>query len=379
MDAAQAQRVIESLRKGIPPDGFVRQFTVGRDSEICALEAMLNDSRAGALLLKANYGSGKTHLLRFIKEVALEKGFAVSHITLDSSSAVRFNRMDQIFGTVTRCIEVPNKQNKGPAALFESVLDAMTSPCSDTVRKAQLDELSSLDRWDYSTTLKSPAMYIALRAWNYYSQSKWLYDRFVGGLRRYFRDPRGEWQLHRCRRVNCNFRSSDYHQSWDALADLNLLANLAGLKGVVLLVDEFEDVLYNLKNINYQQDAFWNLFQLFDGKFPGFSFYAVTPAFVKKCKDLLHEKGIYDFDFSRFDSLPTFELSPPSPKELRDLCSSIIDMHYFAYNWETTHFKTHSDFQRMIENLSQQPIQDRTRVLITSIVKILDSQLQDYN
>lgn len=102
MNAVQARRVIESLRKGIPPDGFVRYFTVGRKREINDLTSRLQAKDGTVLLLKANYGSGKTHLLRYIREEALERNYAVSTVTLDSSSAVRFNRMDQIFGAVCR-------------------------------------------------------------------------------------------------------------------------------------------------------------------------------------------------------------------------------------------------------------------------------------
>ena len=107
MDVAQAQQVIESLRRGIPPHGFVRHFTVGREAEIDGLVRQLESQRGIALLLKANYGSGKSHLLRFIREEALARNFAVSMVTLDSSSAIRFNRMDQMFGAICRNIEIP--------------------------------------------------------------------------------------------------------------------------------------------------------------------------------------------------------------------------------------------------------------------------------
>ena len=107
MDVSEAQYVIEALRKGIPPDGYVRYFTVGRHDEINDLTARLHDQSPGAVLLKANYGAGKSHLLRLIREDALREGYAVSTVTLDSKSAVRFNRMDQIFGAVCRGLEVP--------------------------------------------------------------------------------------------------------------------------------------------------------------------------------------------------------------------------------------------------------------------------------
>ena len=411
MDAAQAQRVIESLRKGIPPDGFVRQFTVGRESEIRQLTERIDSSITGALLLKANYGSGKTHLLRFIREKALESGFAVSTITLDANAAVRFNRMDQIFGSVLRSIDFPQRQTKGPAALFEVMLEAMTSPLyftgssySDADRKAKLDELSTMGRWDYSRTLKSPALYVGLRAWiigtlhgeeyptiaqevegwlcepwNYYTRTTWLYERFVSGLRKHFRDPRAGWQFYRRGTDTFIFKGSDFRQSWDALADLHLLVKLAGLKGLVLLVDEFEDVIYNLKKINYQQDAFWNLFRLFDGEFPGHSFYAVTPAFVEKCKNLLLSKHCWDYDFSRFDRLPTFEMSPLEVSELEELSMRILETHGIAYDWEPDLLMKYSHLRQIVHQAASLQIQDRARHTIVTVVKALDHLLEDQN
>ena len=62
-----ADRIIESLRFGIPPSSVIREFTVGRDNQIRQLEQTLSappSDRGGALLVNANYGSGKSHLQR---------------------------------------------------------------------------------------------------------------------------------------------------------------------------------------------------------------------------------------------------------------------------------------------------------------------------
>lgn len=411
MDVSQAQRVIESLRKGIPPDGFVRRFTVGRETEIQELTERIDSFITGALLLKANYGSGKTHLLRFIREKALESGFAVSTIALDANAAVRFNRMDQIFGAILRNIELPQCYRKGPAALFVVLFNAMTSPqyfeelsYLDADRKAKLDELSTNGRWTYSKTLKSPALYIGLRAWiiatlhreeypsipqevegwlcepwNYYTQRKRLYQTLVINFRRHFLDPRPELLFYHSGISTFIFSGSDYRQSWDALADLHLLAKLAGLKGLVLLVDEFEDVIYNLKKINFQQAAFWNLFRLFDGEFPGHSFYAVTPAFVNKCKNLLLSKHCLDYDFSRFDRLPTFEMSPLQTSELEELSMRILETHGIAYGWEPDLLMKYSQLMQIVKQASALQIQDRARHTIITVVKALDQLFENHN
>lgn len=80
-DRATADRVIEQLRYGVPPPEHVRAFTVGRKAQLEALEQSLaqpKNSTGTALLVKANYGSGKSHLLKVVREMALEAGFAVS-------------------------------------------------------------------------------------------------------------------------------------------------------------------------------------------------------------------------------------------------------------------------------------------------------------
>src|SRR5947208_2802224 len=103
-----AEQIIESLRFGIPPSGHVRAFTVGREDQLQQLQDTLErgSDDAGALLLRANYGAGKTHLLRVTREIALELGYAVSVVDVNSQEGVRFNRMDTILGAVCRQIEV---------------------------------------------------------------------------------------------------------------------------------------------------------------------------------------------------------------------------------------------------------------------------------
>ena len=55
-----------------------------------------------------------------------------------------------------------------------------------------------------------------------------------------------------------------------------------GLKGVIILFDEFENMLSGLKRSDYKVDAFWNLLQFGRQKqFPGLSVFAITPEFFQ--------------------------------------------------------------------------------------------------
>jgi hypothetical protein len=402
MDSAEAQRIIEALRKGIPPDGYIRHFTVGRKEKTDKLNKLVKSAKPVTLLIKANYGTGKTHLLRYIRELALENGFSVSFITLDAKSAVQFHRMDQIFGAVIRNIEIPGYQGKGPSVLFSAVYHMFKSSIMDMDKKKMMDELSNHGKWDKTTFLTSPGLYMALRAWImgtdyekdhmiipqevegwicepwvYYNQSEWLFHKLISNGRLYYRDPLLVYKKVPKKIAAFNFKEYECQQAWDALRDLDTLSILLGLRGMVLLVDEFEDVINSTRRgSKYNQfDAFQNLFKLFSGRFPGYSFYAVTPDFVHVCVEII-SFGYYDFDYSLFKNLPTFEMSPLRKSDLINLALRIMSFHKIAYDWVPDE-KVNQKIMANIEEISSQQIPDKTRIAIRTTVHCLDDCFEE--
>ncbi|RFT15011.1 MAG: hypothetical protein OP8BY_1121 [Candidatus Saccharicenans subterraneus] len=391
MNKREAQRCIESLRKGIPPDKFIRLFTVGRKNEIGDLKMRLETGEGAALLLKANYGSGKTHLLKFIKEEALERGYAVSYVVIDANSGVRFNRMDQIFAAVCRNMEIPNTEGKGLRCFFEFVIKNLTE-------SHQIYDAITQDwHWEHDEIFDSPAMMIALRAWNtnveevryliedwfynpwnYNSQRKRLYTELIGRLQSYFRDQRPDWKFYN--EGIFNFNSKGYEQSWAALRDLHMLALASGLEGLIILFDEFEDVIINLKRVDYQEAAFWNLFKFYRGKeFPGKTFFAVTPDFYEKCRQALMNKKRYDFDYEMLKRLPTYEMSPLGIEEIEELAMKILFIHGIPYDWEPDYVMKAKQLRHLVEMAASKPRPDRVRYTITNVVKVLDRLFEDWN
>jgi len=392
MNAREAEKVIESLRKGIPPDGYVRSLTVGRKTEIRKLAQHLNAGQGSALLLNANYGAGKTHLLRFLREEALAQNYAVSTVALDCNSAVRFNRMDQIFGAICRNIELPGDSGSlGIRLLFDLFESSMKKWGADPFWK----KISNGKKWDYSEVLDSPAMFVALRAWvlgtdetrdliedwfyqpwQYRTQRKRLYEGLITDLYKKFNDPRGDWEFYGNNVFM--FNTEGHAQSWAALRDLDELSRIAGLNGMIILFDEFEDVITNLNNVAYQEAAFTNLFNFYAGElYGGKTFYAVTPAFVEKCKDRLLSKERWDFDLSQFDRLPKFEMSPLESADLQELAATITRIHGIAYRWNAEFETRRNGLHTVINNAAKLKIQDRTRQAIKAIVKHLDNLMQD--
>ncbi len=397
MLSSKAQQIIEALRKGIPPDGYVCHFTVGRQTEIESLKNRLTQCSNGALLLKANYGSGKTHLLRFIREMALQEGYAVSLIALDAQSAIRFNRMDQILGAIFRCLEIPGEYEQKGVRPFLNLICRQIEDNKSRRNNSFWRDLTSEWNWNFSQALDSRGLYVALRAWStgiawvhdliedwlmhpniFQSRRKFLYDRLVYQLRNFFRDPRPEWKFYDDGVFQFNIQG--YEQSWAVLRDINKLSIAAGLRGFIILFDEFEDIIYNLKNIKHQEAAFWNLFEFYMGKkFSGLTFFAVTPDFVKKCKNLLMIKGKWDYDYSIFDKLPAFEMSPLTIDELEALAHKIMELHCVAYEWDPNSLVEMSEFKTIIKNSASVQVQDRARYTIKEIVKYLDRAIEDYS
>src|SRR5258707_10193163 len=122
-DAGTAEGIVEQLRYGVPPPDCVRLFTVGREAQLRELERSLTvptNSHGSALLVKANYGGGKSHLLKVIREMALDAGYAVSLVVVNSQEGVRFNRMDTILSAVCRELEVDHAGGKGVGQLFSA-------------------------------------------------------------------------------------------------------------------------------------------------------------------------------------------------------------------------------------------------------------------
>jgi P-loop Domain of unknown function (DUF2791) len=397
LTSTEAESIIENLRYGVPPHGSIRHFTVGRKNELEWLRQSLTHptrNRGAALLVKANYGAGKSHLLQLVREMALESNYAVSLVEVNALEGVRFNRMDTIMGAISQRMEVPGDSGIGIGRLFDAF----------ECRSDETDEsiaISSDEYWGYSDYLKAPGVYVALRAWcqcepfssvgeshvansadrfvrdlvedwlanpaEYRTQRKMLYQELVADLRSRFRDPRAEWQFYGDEVFA--FHTGGHRNAWAALADYDVIARASGLNGLVILFDEFEDIIQNLNRRDYQQEAFLNLFRFFAGeRFPGMAYFAVTPDFVAKCKVELMSRGVFDFDFNRFSRLPFFEMSEIAETDFLELAKRIRAVHAVAFGWSAAEALPDVELSRLADKLWSIRTPERVRFATRGVV-----------
>ena len=397
LDIDEAELAIESLRKGIPPTGHLQHFTVGRRAQLKQLASTIQDREdhePAALLVQANYGAGKTHLLRLIREVALDEGFAVALVTVDSRSGVRFNRMDQVCSAVMREIEVPGRDGKGIGCLFDHYfgVDEEELPLRIAGRRRYL----SMDgKWSKSREVRSMPLWIALRGWHlsrskdakevvrgwlsstwdFNSQRQYLYSHLIGQLPASIHSFQSEAELYRTGAFR--FDVAGHENAWLALQDLQTLAVLSGLRGLVLLFDEFEDVIQNLGRIDYQRTAFANLIDLMSHeRFTGWKYFAVTPEFAARCRSRLLEKGQYDFPVSMFDDLERIKMTPVGEQEFLELGKKVREVHGIAYDWDAEGGFPDRKLGALVSKLYSKSSADQVRQAMVGLVKALDIALE---
>lgn len=123
VDSFQARRMIEAFRLGIVPSVDVKRFTFGRDSiieDVKSRLSLLDWGRGSAIMLEGEYGAGKTHLVEYIKKLALEMEIGVASCSLDPEEVPPYRPKRVYRELVNNLIYIEEGIEKGFRDLMES-------------------------------------------------------------------------------------------------------------------------------------------------------------------------------------------------------------------------------------------------------------------
>ncbi len=287
IDPAAAHDVVESLRSGIPPKRFVASYSVGMEQFLKDVRATLLDSQSGRgkiRFLMGHWGSGKTHLLRLLRDEAFDADYLVSTVELDVDQTP-FHKFEQVFYEVVRGVGSPGVHGAGDgrAAPFAEVLrrailrgDAApgATVAADRLREAK-EALFANDGIDvdfrrvvahyWDTFLPDAADQLAL-------------DDTRGRLLQWFA---GEGGLSSYRAAFGVQKMVDRTNARRLLQSLGLFARHLGYRGLVVLFDEAE-MAYSVMRRSSLKQAHNNLLHLInsiDESEGVFLIYAATPDF----------------------------------------------------------------------------------------------------
>ncbi len=108
LDSVTAVRAIESLRSGVPSAAAVRALGWPDEDQIERIVALLDsvdELAPRSLMVKGDFGTGKSHLLTFIEQLALSRDFIVSKIVVSKETSLA--RHDTVVNAAIRAGRIP--------------------------------------------------------------------------------------------------------------------------------------------------------------------------------------------------------------------------------------------------------------------------------
>lgn len=114
-----AERIVESLRAGVPIPALAQKLPIGRSALLERVNTMLGTGYGSPLIVRANYGDGKTHFLQSVAGLALEAGYVVSMVSISREAPL--NNLGQLFGAVTARTRTPGSKRLGLAPILDKL------------------------------------------------------------------------------------------------------------------------------------------------------------------------------------------------------------------------------------------------------------------
>ena len=209
-DVIKARRMVEAFRYGIVPHEDIEDFTFGREGEISVFHKnleLLGEEGGRTLLFEGEYGSGKTHLIDFLYDIAVKNGLVVCKAELDVLE-VSPSRPLKLYQALLSTLKWQGGGFKDfileASRINMDHYQVFLSPLFERIRRGKADDLL----WQWISGDRHPRMY--LNQSGAYKLPVLLTHARAGNLYTYI------------------------------LSALGWLAGELGLKGLLILLDEVE-------------------------------------------------------------------------------------------------------------------------------------------
>lgn len=386
-----ARRALERLREGLYDAFTVRLLTAHHEALDTRFDAGVQRLQAGEaahLCVCGPYGQGKSHSLTYLRQRALEQGYAVSMINLDPREAP-LHLYRQVYRALLESLTFP----PGPDASQPPVAltDAWQGWAREQTVAADEPSLALADLLPADmphafkttlvalaqTTLHVPQGQRALRQYRDYRPSDFpmllrraLLGESVPVAR--LRPALKYRQVAFYRQASLALHGDEpFLRMTTALAQL--LCRM-GYKGWVLLFDEGEAVLQVRTPLRAR--SYRTLHRLFypparpSSLYPVFAF---TSDFFQQLYDEDYTLPYFDQNYAvAWRDLAIYQLRGLSRHAWQNLCETLIALHGAAYQWPPTPEQL---MPRLCERLDRLPLQD-TRTTLKALVDTLDQVQQ---
>ncbi|MDR3290735.1 MAG: ATP-binding protein [Methanobrevibacter sp.] len=334
--------IIVALKSGNVPAEGVLDICIGRDNELNEFNNLLDKIEQGKAYTKfinGEYGSGKSFFLKVIEEIAMEKNFVVSWITL--SNDIPFNKIDVIYKNIAntlKCktgISLEHIINRWITNIKMMAFEESSNPQeqNDFIEKEINKDLKDV---------RIHANSIATAIENYYKFSNEGDNVNANYIQAWLRgDPNIPFTIKRKFGVKGDVNKETAFKFLEAMS---VFIKSIGYSGLVVLFDEAEFIM-NLHTKKLRDIAYNYIRDLYDncslGKFSNSLFlFAGTPEFFNDPKKGVPSyvalnnriENVLDSEFKDLRK-PIIDLKGLKREDLIELTNKLINMHEKSYNW----------------------------------------------
>ena len=387
-DRKLARALIRSLTRGTAIRTGVRYIHVGHENWLKAQDELLaeiaDDGHSDTKFVRGAYGAGKSHFLSVVQDRAQETGWATCHVEC-KVDGIQIDRFETLYPKIASRLVLPGSataedQDAPPADAARTLLDrwsetmlARAGIVPGGIRRpfdADARVYADLNRGLLRTSLPADfvrALVVYVRAAlcddldTLVAISRWLggADDSVSVQAKYLSRPTGGG----IRSGTVDLRAIGRGTARDVMRGLLWLVKAVGAKGLVLCIDEIEE-LARLPNRRRQDQALQALREFVDdaggdGGYRYLSMYlAATPE--------MFEGPQY---FPRYDALQTriqavgpeinwrapvidLDRTPLRPSEMHDVATRIWGVHRAGYP-DSTHRFDVSMLERFVDAVQE--------------------------
>lgn len=349
----EARGIVEALRLGVPPAGAAAALTVGREGVLVRMARDLKyvgDGKSRLVFLRAEYGMGKTHILRVMQEYGRQHAFASSLVEL-SQRECPLHDLRLVYRNVVRNLQTASETAApGVEELLEEWAERIRA-LAERDRRGALRRLRGLHR-DFRGALTT---YFSGQRTGRTELSQLVVEWLTGGSL--------------SARERAWLGVSENVSEKNALTMLGNVASMlriVGMRGMIIFLDE-ADATLSFEGPGHGARAARNLNVLLQcsGTFPcSYFVYSTPPSFFRR----------FDVVSSiTLDHDSVVELGTLEPAELLALAQKIRDLHLRAYVWQNTSRVRDSTIGRLVDRLLEDDaVRSSVRGFVRAIVDVLD-------
>jgi hypothetical protein len=392
----EAQHIIRKLgESGIPPTRGLEAYTVGMDSVLGTLEneylkGYLRDGGSSFKLVVGEYGSGKSHFLYRLRDIAWDNGFVVSRTELSPKECPYDNQLKVYQAVISNLIFHSPDPNVADTQGIESFLEnhffttmqmlgigtMMTSVGLDKRVELWLD---SILRYKIESPSFRHAVYFYLKA---VAEENETTKRNIGAW------MRGESVALKDVRAFSITERIDRSVAFKMLRSVSQMVHELGYAGLVLLFDE-GDRMVSIGSSKTEKVACDNLREVIDRcageSLPSTLFvYAVPPYFVTNIApqyEALSQRISSKVKFSRKNpfsvQISLDQLDYPGEELLRLIGEKLLVVFEQAYSIELNHELQKQNIAQLAETCGSLLSASHRRHFVKSLIDMLSEQKAD--